>query len=299
MCLVRPVEWASWWTGGAAVDVIEVGWLSGDAEEIMDYGCVDVMYDGAENVQKCVRGLGIESAVDLSNIPEKLRCSPVMRVRICLVTGDASPQSLTMVRTDARSEEIDHCKAINKQGLPYFSLSLEGICDNIVIIHVQPFKARYVSFCFLEKVFGVESQAALAEARVGARSSFSEAWRKGGGGGYTRFVIGRVMSSTVKSRRQVRRAYMIPEDVVIRSATGGFSWNVKMKKIGQSVCFDEGWSKVVEDARFGYEDMLVFWFVGESTFKMWIYGPINGCEKILLPQTKHVKLEDDALLAML
>ncbi|GKE18389.1 DNA-binding pseudobarrel domain-containing protein [Tanacetum coccineum] len=94
-------------------------------------------------------------------------------------------------------------------------------------------------------------------------------------------------------------AYMIPEDVVIRSATGGFSWNVKMKKIGQSVCFDEGWSKVVEDARFGYEDMLVFWFVGESTFKMWIYGPINGCEKILLPQTKHVKLEDDALLAML
>ncbi|PWA45338.1 DNA-binding pseudobarrel domain-containing protein [Artemisia annua] len=86
----------------------------------------------------------------------------------------------------------------------------------------------------------------------------------------------------------------IPEDVVIRSANGGFLWNVKMKQIGESVCFAKGWSKVVRDAHFGYEDIIVLWFVGETSFKMWIYGP-NACEKILLPQTKHVKLEDDVV----
>ena len=74
-------------------------------------------------------------------------------------------------------------------------------------------------------------------------------------------------------------------------------WKVKIKKIGESYCFANGWSKVAKDAQMGLADFLIFELVNESTFKMKIYTP-NGCEKFLTSRN-HVEHKSDDHMAMI
>ncbi|XP_071707362.1 B3 domain-containing protein REM5-like [Rutidosis leptorrhynchoides] len=84
----------------------------------------------------------------------------------------------------------------------------------------------------------------------------------------------------------------IPTDPLLRSADGCHSWRLKLNKIGENYCFTHGWNNVVQDKLLGAGDLLVFWLVNQSTFKMLIYSP-NGCEKIVPPkkQVEHVDVE--------
>ncbi|KAJ0638228.1 putative transcription factor B3-Domain family [Helianthus annuus] len=62
-----------------------------------------------------------------------------------------------------------------------------------------------------------------------------------------------------------------------------------MKKIGESLCFSNGWESVVQDIQLGFGDFLVFRLVNKSMFKMIVFGP-NGCEKDFPPK---IKIHDD------
>ncbi|KAI3818178.1 hypothetical protein L1987_11981 [Smallanthus sonchifolius] len=75
----------------------------------------------------------------------------------------------------------------------------------------------------------------------------------------------------------------IPKDPMIRSATGGHSWRLKIKKIGESYCFSDGWDNVVADVKLGFGDFLVFQFDDKSSFEMMVYSP-SGCEKEIPPK---------------
>lgn len=77
----------------------------------------------------------------------------------------------------------------------------------------------------------------------------------------------------------------IPNDMIIQSAKGGYSWRLKIKKIGEMYYFFNGWDKVVKDCKLGNRDFLVFTLVDHSTFKMVMYRP-NECENVLKPKTK-------------
>ncbi|KAI3731499.1 hypothetical protein L1987_62687 [Smallanthus sonchifolius] len=72
--------------------------------------------------------------------------------------------------------------------------------------------------------------------------------------------------------------HKIPKAPMIRSATGGHSWRLKIKKIGDNYCFSDGWDSVVADIKLGFGDFLVFRFDDKSSFEMMVYSP-NGCEK--------------------
>nr|KAJ0213738.1 hypothetical protein LSAT_V11C400160860 [Lactuca sativa] len=73
-----------------------------------------------------------------------------------------------------------------------------------------------------------------------------------------------------------------------------------MKKDGDIYCFADGWKQVVEDTRLVFGDVLVFWLVGRSIFKLLIFGT-DCCEKDFPPKTKlehdhdhiHDEEEDD------
>ncbi|KAI3497752.1 hypothetical protein L1887_33266 [Cichorium endivia] len=70
----------------------------------------------------------------------------------------------------------------------------------------------------------------------------------------------------------------IPENPVLLSVNGGYSWRLKIIKLGDNYCFVNGWNSVVEDSQLRYGDFLVFWLVDPSTFKLSIFSP-SGCEK--------------------
>ncbi|KAI3744538.1 hypothetical protein L1987_57621 [Smallanthus sonchifolius] len=87
----------------------------------------------------------------------------------------------------------------------------------------------------------------------------------------------------------------IPTDPVTISANGGYSWSLKLEKVGDGYCFTNGWNKVVEDIPLDLGDFLCFRLVDQSTFRMSIYG-LDGCEMTLPPKTEHdedLVLEDD------
>ncbi|KAK9050984.1 hypothetical protein SSX86_027609 [Deinandra increscens subsp. villosa] len=84
----------------------------------------------------------------------------------------------------------------------------------------------------------------------------------------------------------------ISKSPIIRSANGGYSWRLKIKKIGDSYCFTNGWNNVVTDIQLGFADFLFFQLVDHSTFKMSVYSP-NGCEKILPPKIDEDYKNDD------
>lgn len=75
----------------------------------------------------------------------------------------------------------------------------------------------------------------------------------------------------------------IPNDPIIRSANGGYSWQVKIEKVDGSYCFTQGWNNVFDDINLGHVDFLLFHLVDQSTFKMSIYRP-NGSELVLPPK---------------
>ncbi|KAJ0634400.1 putative transcription factor B3-Domain family [Helianthus annuus] len=76
------------------------------------------------------------------------------------------------------------------------------------------------------------------------------------------------------------------KDLIIRSAKGGYSWRLKIKKIGESFCLSSGWESVVQDIQLGFGDFLVFRVLDKSLFKLMVYSP-NGCEKDF-PAKSHV-----------
>ena len=87
--------------------------------------------------------------------------------------------------------------------------------------------------------------------------------------------------------------HLIPKNPTLESATGGYSWKLKIERVGGSYCFTHGWSKVVEDAHLGYADLLVFKLIDQSTFKVSILSP-NGCERFL--PYPIIKSEDDGVV---
>ncbi|GJY60917.1 DNA-binding pseudobarrel domain-containing protein [Tanacetum coccineum] len=82
------------------------------------------------------------------------------------------------------------------------------------------------------------------------------------------------------------------KDPVVRSAKGGFEWRLKIEKVGDRYSFTDGWLSVVKDADLQYGDMLVFWLINDSAFKVAFYT-MNECEKVLPPRNKEVKPEDE------
>ncbi|CAH1417147.1 unnamed protein product [Lactuca virosa] len=81
----------------------------------------------------------------------------------------------------------------------------------------------------------------------------------------------------------------IPDNATLRSVNGGYSWRLKIKKDGDIYCFADGWKQVVEDTQLVFGDVLVFWLVGRSIFKLLIFGT-DCCEKDFPPK---IKLEHD------
>ncbi|KAL8249890.1 hypothetical protein R6Q59_006758 [Mikania micrantha] len=75
----------------------------------------------------------------------------------------------------------------------------------------------------------------------------------------------------------------IIKDPMIRYVRGGYSWRLKIRKIGESFCFSDGWSNVVEDINLGFGDFLVFRLVDKSIFDLVVFSP-NGCEKDFSPK---------------
>ncbi|KAF5806702.1 putative transcription factor B3-Domain family [Helianthus annuus] len=78
----------------------------------------------------------------------------------------------------------------------------------------------------------------------------------------------------------------IPKGPVILFVNGGYSWRLKIKKIGDDYCFTDGWNNVVQDIQLGFGDFLCFRPLDQSTFEMTIYRP-SGSEKILPPKGDH------------
>ncbi|KAK1425798.1 hypothetical protein QVD17_21158 [Tagetes erecta] len=83
----------------------------------------------------------------------------------------------------------------------------------------------------------------------------------------------------------------IPNNPIIKSANGGYCWRLKIKQIGESYCFVNGWNNVVDDINLVFGDFLFFKLVDQCTFVMSIYTP-NGCEKILTPKIYHLCGDD-------
>lgn len=63
-----------------------------------------------------------------------------------------------------------------------------------------------------------------------------------------------------------RQEQIIPKDAIIQCANGGYSWQVKIEKIGEYYCFTHGWNNVVKDINLGATDFLVFRLVDKLTF---------------------------------
>ncbi|CAH1417151.1 unnamed protein product [Lactuca virosa] len=72
----------------------------------------------------------------------------------------------------------------------------------------------------------------------------------------------------------------IPEDLLLQSVNGEYSWKLKIKNFGEVYCIADGWSNVLKDTQLGTGDILLFRLVHHSTFKLSIYSP-DGCEKEL------------------
>ncbi|KAI3796638.1 hypothetical protein L1987_39316 [Smallanthus sonchifolius] len=84
----------------------------------------------------------------------------------------------------------------------------------------------------------------------------------------------------------------IPNGPVIVFANGGYSWSMKIKRIGDGYCFADGWKNVVEDIPLDFGDFLYFELVDPSTFKMSLYSP-DGCQMFVPPKVEHDGGGDD------
>ncbi|KAJ0750772.1 putative chromatin remodeling & transcriptional activation HMG family [Helianthus annuus] len=99
---------------------------------------------------------------------------------------------------------------------------------------------------------------------------------------YCYIILQRLPSAYVSKHLENK----IPKGPVILSVNGGYSWRLKIKKIGDDYCFTNGWNNVVEDIQLGFGDFLCFRPLDRSTFEMTIYRPSGG-EKILPPKGDH------------
>ncbi|XP_071709281.1 B3 domain-containing protein REM10-like [Rutidosis leptorrhynchoides] len=89
----------------------------------------------------------------------------------------------------------------------------------------------------------------------------------------------------------------IPTNPIVRSANGGYVWQLKIDKIDDEHFFTNGWPDVVRDAELRFGHFVLFRLVDENTFKMFVYNP-DGCEKILKPNAlvyDHVMKDDHRL----
>nr|XP_043625952.1 putative B3 domain-containing protein REM15 [Erigeron canadensis] len=74
------------------------------------------------------------------------------------------------------------------------------------------------------------------------------------------------------------------DDPITLSANGGYSWEVKVEKIGEGLWFTNGWRNVVQDAQFRPGDIVLFRIVDDhqSRIKMSVYSS-HGLERSLPP----------------
>ncbi|KAK7404472.1 hypothetical protein VNO78_05390 [Psophocarpus tetragonolobus] len=79
---------------------------------------------------------------------------------------------------------------------------------------------------------------------------------------------------------------MIPEDVILRNASGGV-WHIKTRYIGDKLYLDDGWKAFQEENYLGKADFLVFKHERSNEFKVIILELSTQCEKTL------VKMEEE------
>lgn len=74
-------------------------------------------------------------------------------------------------------------------------------------------------------------------------------------------------------------AEILPRKATLRIESGE-SWIVKIERIGQHRFFTEGWEKFSKDVDLKFQQFMLFWFDGESGFRVSVYG-MSGCERKL------------------
>ncbi|XP_073044878.1 B3 domain-containing protein REM9-like [Primulina eburnea] len=74
-------------------------------------------------------------------------------------------------------------------------------------------------------------------------------------------------------------AEILPKKATIRIESGE-SWIVKIERVGQHRFFTEGWEKFSRDVDLEFKQFMLFWFDGESGFRVSVYG-MSGCEREL------------------
>ncbi|KAL9671071.1 hypothetical protein QQ045_008635 [Rhodiola kirilowii] len=57
-------------------------------------------------------------------------------------------------------------------------------------------------------------------------------------------------------------------------------WGVRVVKTGDDVLFEQGWGQFVTDHHLNKYDLLVFHYIGDFAFEVWIFDP-SGCQKDL------------------
>ncbi|KAI3443897.1 hypothetical protein Pfo_000562 [Paulownia fortunei] len=90
----------------------------------------------------------------------------------------------------------------------------------------------------------------------------------------------------------------LPDKVVLRDRYNNL-WQVKIAKVGDKLCLQDGWPKFVEDNSIKGGDLLVFEYFSNGLFDTKMYGS-SACEKkgvgafkVTEEQTKSVKIEDE------
>lgn len=74
-------------------------------------------------------------------------------------------------------------------------------------------------------------------------------------------------------------AKILPSKAWLRIESGE-SWIVKIERIGHHRFFTEGWEKFSRDVDLEFNQFMLFWFDGESGFRVSVYG-MSGCVREL------------------
>ncbi|OMO74947.1 hypothetical protein COLO4_26423 [Corchorus olitorius] len=72
----------------------------------------------------------------------------------------------------------------------------------------------------------------------------------------------------------------LPETATLKGpGPSELTWSVELTRNGDALFFSNGWSEFVKDHSLEQNDLLIFRFNGESSFKVRVYDPFNGTEK--------------------
>lgn len=81
-----------------------------------------------------------------------------------------------------------------------------------------------------------------------------------------------------------------PSSILVCS--GNRTWSVDVKKVDNTLSFENGWTDFVKDNSLEPGDFLVFSYLGTSRFNVKIYGK-SGCEKSYLHDVNEIKIETE------